>query len=83
MKFYNTGLEEQETHVNIDYFERKLIIYTSRQPVYNRLLKKLGEPKKTDTIKGKVVSGTWEVEINQYKIISSVLNRSILVGKFS
>lgn len=83
MKFYSTMLEEQETHIWVDYFDRKLVIYTSRQPVYNRLMKKLGEPKKIDTIKGEIASGTWEIDIEDKKVISSVLNRTILIGKYS
>lgn len=83
MKFYQTMLEEQETHVWIDYFDRKINIYTSRQPVFNRLKKKLGEPTKIDTRKGEVTSGKWEIDIEDKKTISSVLNRTILVGQYS
>jgi N-glycosylase/DNA lyase len=42
--FHDTT-EEDFLNIWVDYFGRKLIIYTSRQPVYNRLMKKLGEPK--------------------------------------
>jgi len=82
MKFYSTMLEEQETHIWVDYLNRKLIIYTSRQPVYNRLVKKLGDPNKKDTIKGEIVSGTWEIDLENKKVISSVLNRTILIGQY-
>jgi hypothetical protein len=37
MKYYNTIPEEQETVINIDYYERELIIYSSRKSVIQRL----------------------------------------------
>ncbi len=39
-KFYNTGMEEQETIINIDYFSKTVNLYTSRNAQYNRLYKK-------------------------------------------
>ena len=82
MKFYSTPLEEQETHIWIDYFEKKLIIYTTRQPVFNRLKKKLGEPTKVDTINGKVISGTWQIILKDRKAIQMALKMGVLVGNF-
>lgn len=76
------SLEEQETHIWIDYFGKKVMIYTSRQPVFNRLKKKLGEPTKVDTINGKVISGTWQIDIKGRNTIKSMLRIGVLIGNF-
>lgn len=82
MKFYNTGLEEQETHIWIDPLDRIMKIYTSRPITYERILKKLGEPNKKDTINGTLVSGTWEIELSD-KRLASVFNKTTLVGYYT
>ena len=60
-KFYNTLPEEQETIINIDYFESKVIAYTCQKSVYERLLTKIGNPTKIYytimTVKNKVRRG--------------------------
>ena len=75
-------MEEQETHVWIDYLERKVFIYTNRASAYRRLLRKIGKPKKINYIKGKIVGGTWEISFENKKLVSSVLTKSVLVGSF-
>ena len=45
-KFYSTSIEEQETIINIDYAQKEVNLYTTRNAQYNRLNKKLGEPTK-------------------------------------
>ena len=36
--------DEQETLINIDYYEKTINVYTSRKQVGERLKKKIGEP---------------------------------------
>lgn len=76
------SLEEQETHIWIDYFEKKVMIYTSRQPVFNRLKKKLGEPTKVNTVYGKVTSGSWNIDFKDRRAIQVVVKMGILIGNF-
>ncbi len=44
MKWENVPLDEQETIVNIDYYEKTINVYTSRKTVGERLIKKMGTP---------------------------------------
>lgn len=78
----NISLEEQETHVWIDYLNREINIFTARPSVYRRLESKLGEPDKINKLNGKICDGTWKVKFEDKKILSSVLNRTVLVGGF-
>lgn len=56
-------LEEQETHLLIDYYSRKLKIYTSKATVMNRL-ERLGYPyAKQETIDGQIWSRSYEFGI--------------------
>lgn len=80
---YDVPFEEQETHAWIDYMDRKVKIYTSRKTVYRKLEKKLGKPTEISTEKGKIVGGRWDINFKDKKLISSVLNRSLLVGGFA
>ena len=52
-KFIDTIREEQETQINISYSEKEVDIYTSRKVVFNKLIKKLGQPSKTFYYKDK------------------------------
>ena len=73
--------DEQETIVNIDYFEKKLKLYTNRKSVAQRLKKKVGEPTKIDTTNGKI-SGVTYVRNLYDDDIKSFLSVSLLVGGF-
>ena len=42
MKWELSPLKEQETLINIDYFERTIKIYTNRKSVADRLIRKIG-----------------------------------------
>lgn len=81
-KFYNTLQEEQETIINIDYGAKKASFYTSRYSAYNRLYKKLGEPTQTYYVDKKISGASWEVSFEDRNKLSSVLNRTCVVGKF-
>ena len=41
IKFYKTPLEEQETLINIDYYGREVITYTSNSTTYSKLKKRI------------------------------------------
>lgn len=42
--------ESQETHVSIDYFERKINVYTTKATVMKRMLKKGYRPIRLETM---------------------------------
>ena len=66
--------ESQETHINIDYFDKKVKIYTTRATVMRRMLKIGYKPSKIETIQGEVCSMAFEFEA---KDIGKFLRTSI------
>lgn len=80
MKYYKTLPEEQETVINLDYFEKQLKIYTSRKSILERLYKKLGAPTATHYIGKEVTGAYWEIKFEEKKKISSALSRPLLIG---
>lgn len=81
MKYYNTIPEEQETVINIDYFERVLSIYSSRKSVIQRLWDKLGEPNKLNYIQKALTGAIWEIKFEDKKRINIALSRPLLIGQ--
>ena len=57
-----TERESQETHINIDYFEKKIRIYTNRATVMKRMLKVGYKPSRIERIQGKICSMSFEFE---------------------
>ena len=53
-------LDEQETIINIDYEDRKLIIYTTKASVMNRMEKKGYEPVRVDKVDGEIIGVSYE-----------------------
>lgn len=80
MSFNNTQYEEQETIVNIDYYNSKMYIYTSRKITFERLKDKLGKPSKEYLVNKKISGGRWEIGFNEKRKITSVLSRPLLIG---
>lgn len=80
-KFYKTNLEEQETTINIDYYERKIVIYTCQERLYKKLLEKLGEPTKIFYTCKKISGAKWEILFKDKNSIRQVLSRPTLIGQ--
>ena len=78
--FYNTIYEEQETQINIDYYNSQLDIYTSRKLTFNRLQDKLGKPSKIYYIDNKICGGRWIIHFSEKRKLSSILSRPLLIG---
>ncbi len=66
--------ECQETFINIDYFDRKIRIYTTRATVMKRMLRKDYTPSKVEEVEGKICSMTFEFDS---KNIGNFLRTSI------
>ena len=79
-QFANTSSDEQETIINIDYSTSVVYVYTSQRTVYQRLVKKLGQPQNIGYIKNKIVSGSWNIPFKDKKIITQILSRPTLIG---
>ena len=79
-KFYSTSLEEQETIINIDYFEREVNCYTSRQSTYSRLFKKLGEPTKIYYTQERISGANWVIPFKDKKRLANIFSRPTIIG---
>lgn len=81
MEWDNIPREEQETVINIDYFEKEITVYTSRKSVADRLIKKIGEPSKVYTSFGKVYAIDYKRSLFD-KDIAKFFSKGLLVGAF-
>ena len=79
-QFANISSDEQETLINIDYSSSEVYVYTSQRTVYQRLVKKLGQPQHISYIKNKIVSGSWNIAFKDKKTITQILSRPTLIG---
>lgn len=44
MKFYSTPKDEQETMLNIDYYDKTVMLSSTKEHIFKRLVKDLGQP---------------------------------------
>lgn len=80
-KFYNTSPDEQETIINIDYYEKTIHCYTSRKTQIEKLTKKLGEPKKTFYTNKKISGASWDIPFSDKKSANAIFSKSIIIGQ--
>ena len=66
--------ESQETFINIDYFDRKIRIYTTKATIMKRMLRKGYKPSKIETIQEEICSMTFDFDS---KDIGNFLRTSI------
>ncbi len=81
MKYYNTSLDEQETIINIDYFEKNLYIYSSRKSIIERLKRKLGNPNKEYFTQELISGACWQISFQDKERIRVALSKMILIGQ--
>lgn len=79
-KFYLTDLKEQETLININYYERVVFVYTCRKSVADRLRRKLGQPTKIYCTNSKISGVRYDIGFENKKAITSILSRPLLIG---
>ena len=79
-KFYDTNYDEQESIINIDYCKKQFYLYTSRKAVYDRIVKKLGNPTNKYYTNKKISSASWIIPFTDKKSITTILSRPILIG---
>lgn len=73
--------DEQETILNIDYYEKTITVYTTRKSVGERLRKKIGEPTKIDESYGKIYAVTYKRNLFD-KDVSKFFSKLLLIGSF-
>ena len=78
--FLPIDLKEQETNINISYFERVIVVYTCRKSVAERLKRKFGEPKETFYTNNQKSGVRYEIPFSMRKEISQILSRPLLIG---
>lgn len=74
-------LEEQETLINVDYYDKTISIYTTRKSVGKRLEKKLGKADEIVTLNKKVTAVTYKRNLSD-KDIRPILSMSTIIGGF-
>ena len=83
MKYYNTLPKEQETIINLDYYERTLTIYSSRKAVIKRLSLRFGKADKINYINKALTSACWIIPFSDKKRIHVALSRPLLIGQIT
>lgn len=72
-------MNEQETLVSIDYFEKNINIYTSRSIVYRKLVKQIGKPSNIILNNGLVCGAEWSISFKERKKIKKALSLAIII----
>ena len=73
--------DEQETLINIDYYEKTINVYTSRKQVGERLKKKIGEPTDKYISNGKIYAVNYKRNLFD-KDVAKFLSKMLLIGSF-
>ena len=79
MNFAYVPIDEKESIINYDYFNKNVNIYTSRVSSIKRLIKILGEGRAIHDNKKKVCSMEWNLPFKDREIIRKALSLSVLL----
>lgn len=81
MKWEVIPRDEQETIINVDYYEKTISVYTTRKQTAERLYKKIGEPTKIDLHDG-YISGVTYVRNLFDKDVAKFFSKGLIIGTF-
>ena len=73
--------DEQETIINIDYFDKTINVYTSRKQVADRLKKKIGEPTRLYTSENRIYAVDYKRNLFD-KDVSKFFSKMLMIGAF-
>ena len=73
--------DEQETLINVDYYEKTISVYTTRKQTADRLYKKIGEPTKVDVHNGYVSGVTYKRNLFD-KDVAKFFSKGLIIGTF-
>lgn len=73
--------DEQETIINVDYFKKKISVYTTRKSTADRLLKKIGEPTYVYKITGLISGVIYERNLFD-KDVAKFFSKGLIIGGF-
>lgn len=79
-KWESISIDEKETIVNIDYYDKKFNFYTTNQATGNRLSKRIGTPTKIQTNEGKIFSMEWQIPFGERERIKKALSINVLIS---
>lgn len=74
MKWANILAEEREAFIHFDEPSQKAIVFVRNNTIGNRIKKKVGEPSKIETIKGRIFSMQWDIPYSDRKTIKKALS---------
>ena len=78
-KWQNINREEQECVIILDYGQKELNLYTSREAVYKRLIKKIGNPIKIYYNKNLISGASWKLKFANEKTVK-IFSKTLLIG---
>lgn len=81
MKWEEISRDEQETIINVDYYDKTISFYTCRKSVADRLLRKIGEPTKIDTHNGQICGVTYKRNLFD-KDLAKFFSKTLFIGSF-
>lgn len=81
MKWETVPLDEQETIVNIDYYEKTINVYTSRKSVAERLMRKIGKPSRVFETNGYVQAVEYKKSLFDEQT-KKFFSKMLLVGMY-
>ena len=78
-KFYSTPKDEQETIINIDYFDKTVSLYSTKEHIYKTLTKYLGQPSNIDYYNGLPCSFEYKLSFDD-DCLKKILSITTLIG---
>ena len=81
MNWQISGLDEQETVIKVDYYEKKITVYTNRKSVGVRLQRKLGYPTKIYEHEGKISAVEYTRNLFD-KDVAKFFSKMLIIGGF-
>ena len=81
MNWMISPLDEQECLINVDYYEKKITVYTNRKSVGIRLQRKLGEPTKIYEHDGKISAVEYTRNLFD-KDVAKFFSKMLIIGNF-
>lgn len=82
IKFRTTPTEEKEVLIIFDYEEEVIHLYSTNQSTCKKLMKKIGQPIKQDTIEGQISSMEWRISFKDREKIRKGLSISNFVTNY-
>lgn len=79
-KWQKIDRNEQESIMILDYEQKEISFYTSREAVYKRILKILGNPTKTFYTKSLITGVNWTLSFDDKKA-TKLFSKKLLIRK--